>query len=326
MEKEELFDKAEEYFKDQLSKEERLAFEKELAKNDATIEEVRLYSRIIDANSQNEVANLKATMKDILQEQRREPKVLETTKGNYNTLIIIGLLLLAVVIVIMVSINASGSGSIEEQEDIEQPIAAKKQPPNESSDQLREEIPPVQENEPSDFSQKTDSKNNIEAPSNTKAEEYKIESQAIAMAYYEVPASIFPGNNEMRSENNLSVIEQARIAFKEGLDTKESNKEQSDGNFQECVELLNSLIEKKQNTKAIFYRAHAQFQLARYNEAALDFETASQSRRLKEQAQWGLVLARLSVGGQYQELLEEIKSNPGHTFHDKALALEDSLR
>ena len=337
MNKEDLFDKAEAYYKDQLSKEERHLFEEEMAKDNAIAEEVKLYSQIINANDENDVVNLRATMKGILQEQHQERIGTKKTTARYSNLIIIGFLLLAMCLAIMLFRYLNKPELREPQEKIEQTINDKEQIPTEKLNEAEKRITPPTQNSkrstppilaPSD---KLNPKNNMEEPSNLKDDENKKRLQAIAMAYYEVPVSIFSGTRDAarRSGQNSSIIEQARTAFKKGLDLKESKKEQSKKYFQDCIVLLNSFITEGQSSLAILYRAHAQFQLAQYPEAVLDFETVTKSpipdKTMHDEAEWGLVLTWLVIGNDYQELLNKIIDSPDHDFHDEAIAIEKSL-
>lgn len=322
MKKEELFDKAEAYFKGQLSEAEKVAFEKELAKDDALAEEVKIYSRVIAANSEKDIIGLRATMKDILREEQHEQQI-PAKKGNVKWGLLIAIVLfLAAFIYFMVSRNSL----VEPQEKTEETTNDRALLPSKSLEQTT--TPATEKREPSTPVKEPDAENDKDQPANSGETENKETSQAIAMAYYEIPESILPGNSRINRDTplkSLSISEQARIAFQKGLDLKASNKEQSEVFFQESITLLDSLIRKNQNLRAVYYRAHAKFQLTEYSEASKGFEAALKSRQFQEEAAWNLILTNLINGTEYQEMLKSITDNPGHKFYDKAIALDKAL-
>jgi hypothetical protein len=97
--------------------------------------------------------------------------------------------------------------------------------------------------------------------------------------------------------------------------------------FGETVKLLQSIPDEGR-TDALKLRSHAYFRLKRYDLAALDFGTLSQSPGYQYDADWYLLLsyaARLpKTKAQYNTQLAKV-TKPGHPFERQAIALNKRI-
>lgn len=299
----ELYDKIEDYLKNQLSEAEKQAFEKDMQTNTALAEEVALHRDIINATNEPEIASFRQQMESILLEKP------SPAKNTSLHAIKIGGWLVAASILIALAIWVFRP----EVSKIETPIVDTGIDTTNSQNNLAEEKP-IQ----SIDSTKTEK---LARPERTLPQQGKIqpENQTQYLALAETAYQPFDGGirgTEYQDTATLSNLEKAEIYY-------------SEARLQEVIHLLQN-PDQDQRTEALKLRAHTYFQLRQFNKSASDFEELTKISPLYQfDAEWNLLLSYLAqlpkTQAQFNILLNKITSDPNHPFAKKANELQRKI-
>ena len=103
----------------------------------------------------------------------------------------------------------------------------------------------------------------------------------------------------------------------------------SEGNYATTIDKLLTLQETQQSDTITYYLATSYYYSTQENNAVRLFEDVASNvnSNFQQRAQWFLTLIALNQNRleDAQSILEEIKSNPDHSFYDKAVDLSESL-
>ena len=101
--------------------------------------------------------------------------------------------------------------------------------------------------------------------------------------------------------------------------------------FQGAFTAFNAIPKNDSNFfEAQYYLGHSQYQLENFQEAATAFQNGIQStnKRVRESAQWYLVLSYLNIQPQpapFHEQFQKILKDENHYFYTKAQDLQDKM-